>query len=49
MNLHFEDVEVEGINGTVRRYWFDDTPPSAEAKALMDDIMRNLVRESAES
>jgi hypothetical protein len=57
MNLHVEEVpcpcpwcSLSGQRNSlhrVSRMWFDDTPPSAETKAIMDEIVKDAI-ESAQ-
>lgn len=55
MNVHWEDVpcpcpwcQLTGQQDSlhrVRRMWADDQPPSEEAKALMDEIVKDAIRQ----
>lgn len=57
MNVHFEEVpcpcpwcavaDQQNSLHRVRRMWTDDRPPSAEAQALMDEIVKNAIRAAA--
>ena len=57
MNLHVEEVDcpcrwcqIHGQKATghrVMRYYFDDVKPSAEAQAMMDEIIKDAVRAAA--
>lgn len=54
MNVHFRDepcpcpwCRLSGQRDSlhrIRRIWMDDKPPSAEARALMDEIARDAIR-----
>lgn len=54
MNLHYRDepcpcpwCSLSGQRDSlhrIRRVWMDDSPPSAEAQALMDEIVRDALR-----
>lgn len=57
MNVHFEDVPCpcpwcRGRSDSlhrIRRMWADDKPPSAEAKALMDEIVKDAIRAASQA
>lgn len=56
MNLHFKDVPCpcfwcqcngqEATGHRITRYWCDDSPPSPECQAAMDEVIKDVVRDA---